>query len=121
MNNLIDNWFVIVAIVVLLIFVGIMIFAFLKQPSEGQLRKIKEWLLFAVTQAEVELGTGTGRLKLRYVYDLFITKFKWFAYLISFEAFSDLVDDALDEMRDMLATNRAVYDLVAPDGDLGDV
>ena len=117
MNNLIDNRFVIVAVIVLLIFVCSVVYAFFKQPSKSQLRKVKEWLLLAVTQAETELGTGTGRLKLRYVYDLFITPFKWISYLISFEVFSELVDDALDEMRDMLATNQAVYELVALAGD----
>lgn len=121
MNQLIEYWYIITALIVLLIIVGGILFGFFKSPSETQLRKVKVWLLLAVTQAEIELGYGTGQLKLRFVYDLFISKFTWISRLISFDLFSELVDDALDEMRDMLATNRAVYDLVAPDGDLGDV
>ena len=112
MNIFIEYWYIIIALTVLLVIASGIIFTFFKSPSETQLRKVKAWLLFAVIQAEKELGSGTGRLKLRFVYDLFITKFKWFAYLISFEIFSDLVDDALDEMRDMLATNQAVYNLI---------
>lgn len=118
MNQLIENWYIIIALIVLLIFVGGIIFAFFKSPSEMQLRKVKAWLLLAVTKAEAELGSGTGKLKLRFVYDLFIDKFKWTAYLISFEMFADLVEDALDEMRDMLKTNPAAFTLVNPNCDV---
>lgn len=117
MNILIDYWYIIIALIVLLIFVGSIIFAFLNKPNKEQLNKVKEWLLYAVIQAEKELGSGTGRIKLRYVYDLFISKFKWFSYLISFETFSGLVDDALDEMREMLATNNAVHRFVNKEGE----
>ncbi|MEK4712221.1 hypothetical protein [Sporosarcina sp. FSL K6-5500] len=117
MNQLIEYWYIIIALIVLLIFVSGIIFAFFKSPSETQLRKVKAWLLWAVTKAEAELGYGTGQLKLRFVYDLFISKFTWIAWLISFEMFSDLVDDALDEMRDMLKTNQAAFHLVSRDGD----
>lgn len=117
MNTYIENWYIIIALIVLLTIVGGIIFAFFKSPSETQLRKVKEWLLYAVVQAEIQLGSGTGKLKLRVVYDLFITKFKWIAYLISFEAFSDMVNDALDEMREMLATNSAVHRLVNKEGE----
>ena len=78
----------------------------------AQLAKVREWLLWAVTEAEKELGGGTGKLKLRQVYDLFVTRFPWLAKTVSFELFSSLVDDALDEMRDMLEKNEAVKALV---------
>ncbi|MEK5038755.1 hypothetical protein [Sporosarcina sp. FSL K6-3457] len=118
MNQLIENWSLIVALIVLLIVLSGAIFMFFKQPSSTQLRKVKAWLLLAVTQAEKELGSGTGKLKLRFVYDLFITKFTWIARIISFEMFTDLVEDALDEMREMLKNNPAVFNLVDPDGDV---
>ena len=76
------------------------------------LRSVREWLLWAVTEAEKELGGGTGKLKLRQVYDLFVTRFPWLAKIVSFELFSDMVDDALDEMREMLQNNKAVQQLV---------
>ena len=64
-----------------------------------QLNKVKAWLLFAVVEAEKELGSKTGYLKLRYVYNLFVSKFKVLSYIISFETFSELVDEALDSMK----------------------
>ena len=72
----------------------------------------KEWMLWAVTKAEKELGSGTGKLKLRYVYDMFVTKFPWLEGVISFEMVSMMVDDALEEMREMLETNKAVQEFV---------
>lgn len=107
MNLLIDYWYIIIALIVLLIFVSGIIFVFFKSPSSTQINKVKAWLLWAVTEAEKELGSGTGKLKLRYVYDLFIIRFVWLSRVISFELFSSLVDQALDEMREMLRVNPA--------------
>ena len=53
-----------------------------------------------------------GKLKLRYVYDMFVTKFPWLDDVISFEMVSMMVDDALEEMREMLETNKAVKEFV---------
>ena len=80
--------------------------------QKNQLHKVREWLLYAVTMAEKELGSGTGKLKLRYVYDLFLTKFPWLARFVTFEMFSELVDKALEEMRPMLEQNEKVSELV---------
>lgn len=112
MNFLIDNWYVFVGIIALFCIFGYVIYAFLKMPSTEQIGKIKEWLLYAVTKAESELGGGTGQIKLRYVYDMFIGKFPWFAKIISFDSFSVMVDEALDEMKKILETNTAVQKLV---------
>jgi hypothetical protein len=65
-----------------------------------------QWLVFAVTEAEKALGSGTGQLKLRYVYDLFAGKFPVLSRFLSFAAFSDWVDIALDEMRFLLTDER---------------
>jgi hypothetical protein len=81
-------------------------------PTAAQIAKVKEWLLYAVTMAEKELGGGTGKLKLRYVYDLFLTKFSWLAKVITFEQFSALVDEALEEMKRLLESNNAVKEIV---------
>lgn len=112
MNYIIDNWFIIFALTLVTIFVLYLVVKFLNMPSSKQLNKVREWLLLAVTNAEKELGSGTGKLKLRYVYDMFLGKFPWIAKAITFEQFSYLVDDALDEMRELLATNKAVAQIV---------
>jgi hypothetical protein len=65
----------------------------------------KEWLKWAVTEAEKALGTGTGQAKLRMVYDMFVKQFPWFATFIPFSTFSYWVDEALEWMRQQLETN----------------
>lgn len=113
MTFIINNWYIILAIAAILAAVGIAAYRYFSLPSEAQLAKVREWLLWAVTEAEKELGGGTGRLKLRQVYDLFVTRFPWLARIVPFDLFSSLVDDALEDMRDMLETNPAAAALVS--------
>jgi len=112
MEFIINNWYIILALVAILTAVGAAMYRYFHLPSEAQLAKVREWLLWAVTEAEKELGGGTGKLKLRQVYDLFVTRFSWLARIVSFDLFSSLVDDALEEMREMLKNNKAVKALV---------
>lgn len=112
MEFLINNWYIIVALLAVVVLVAVLAYRFFKQPTNEQLAKVQEWLLWAVTGAEKELGGGTGKLKLRQVYDLFVTRFPWLAPVISFERFSFMVDNALVEMRKLLDTNSAVKALV---------
>lgn len=112
MNFIVEYWYIIVAFAVVVAVGSIAVVWFFGLPRGAQLKKVREWLLLAVTQAEKELGSKTGKLKLRTVYDAFLTKFPWLAPVVSFERFSALVDDALEEMRDMLDKNEAVKALV---------
>ena len=112
MKFIIENWFIIVALAAVAGVTGCAVCAFAKMPSDKQLKKVREWLLYAVTKAERELGGGTGQIKLRYVYDMFVARFAWVAKVISFEMFSMMVDDALEEMKTMLAKNKAMQELV---------
>ena len=93
--------------ILLILIGGIVIFIvnFIKAAKNKKIEMISEWLLLAVVQAEKELGNGTGQIKLRFVYDMFIAKFKYASMMISFSQFSLMVDSALDKMRQMLADN----------------
>jgi len=84
---------------------GIGVYEFILLPSTAQVEKVKEWLLYAVIEAEKYFGGGTGKLKLRYAYDMFVTRFPKVAKVISFEMFSKLVDESLEEMRKLLHQN----------------
>lgn len=112
MEFLIDNWYVIVGIVAVFVIAGFAVYKFAGLPTKTQIIKVKEWLLYAVTVAESALGGGTGKLKLRSVYDMFLTKFPVMAKVVSFETFSSWVDEALDEMKKMLETNENIKNLV---------
>lgn len=101
MEWLVNNWHLVVVCLAIGVVVGVSVKKFAEQPSNEQIASIKEWLLYAVTEAEKTLGEKTGQLKLRMVYDMAIAKFNWLSF-VSFSTFSDWVDEALIEMRDML-------------------
>ena len=98
--------------------IGAAVFAvrkFLGLPTDQQIENLKEWLKWAVTEAEKELGSGTGQLKLRRVYDLALAKFPWIARLVPFEEFSMWVDEALIWLGKQLESNKAITNMVKGD------
>jgi len=115
MKWLVDNW----SLLVVIACAGAACFLYIKKfanlPSDEQIRKVKEWLLYAVTMAEKELGSGTGALKLRYVYSMFVDKFPELANIVSFETFSVWVDEVLEQMKQILATNKDIEAYVEGD------
>ena len=104
--NFFENWYVIFAIIVFVI-AGVVVI--IRNMSMG---KMKEWLKYAVSLAEKELGSGTGQLKLRQVYDSFVSKYKWISVLISFDKFSELVDEALVWMRTEMDENQKIKNYI---------
>lgn len=112
MNFLINNWFLIIIVIAIFSVAVYTVYTFTKMPSNTQLLKVREWLLYAVAKAEKELGSGTGQLKLRYVYDMFILRFDKLAELISFEAFSLMVDEALENFQNILKNNEKVQNYI---------
>ena len=94
-----QNWYVIVVVLILLF--GIYYTITNKQ-------KVKEWLKYAVTYAEKELKSGTGQLKLRQVYDMFIERFPVFSKIVPFSVFSYWVDEALVFLREQLEKNENI-------------
>lgn len=115
MSWLANNWYILIAIGAVLGFIGYKVSVFVRTPSEEQLSKVKSWLLYAVTEAEKKLGGGTGQIKLRYVYDAFLTKFPFLAKIVSFETFSGLVDEALEMFKAMMTHNTKVQEYVEGD------
>jgi hypothetical protein len=112
MEWLINNWYLIVAAGAL---AGVAVYAvrkFVGLPTDQQIANFKEWLKWAVTEAEKELGSGTGQLKLRMVYNMAVDKFAWIAKLVTFEMFATWVDEALIWLNNQLESNKAIIDRV---------
>ena len=118
MEFIANNWYIILAAVAAVAVTVYLLIKFFKFPRAEQIAKIKEWLLFAVTEAEKELGSGTGQLKLRYVYDKFVTKFPYLVQFIPFEFFSKLVDEVLIKFKEMFNTNKNVKQYVGSNMDV---
>lgn len=94
MKWIIDNWSLLVVVIIVSAYVII----------NGK-KSVKEWLLYAVSMAEKDLGSGTGKLKLKYVYDSFVVTYPIISKLIPFNVFSLWVDEALKTMREIIETN----------------
>ncbi len=114
MNWLVDNWYLVVAGLAGLACVIYCLYTFFGMPTEKQIAKVKEWLIFATLQAEKELQSGTGQLKLRQVYNMFcaVPAFTWIAKVVSFDLFSMWVADALVEVKQMLINNKTLAEYV---------
>ena len=98
---------IIALIIVLIVTVLAIIYLIAHQRT-----KVIEWLKFAVVEAEKYLGTGTGQLKLRNVYDMFCKQFPVVSSILPFKWFSSWVDIALDTMREWLDKNFNVADYI---------
>ena len=96
------DYYNILIIAVLAIGAIIAIYKFCKMERQQQMSKIKQWILIAVMEAESLLGSKTGQIKLRVVYNRFVDKFKIMSHIISYDMFCTLVDEALDEMKHMI-------------------
>lgn len=112
MDFLINYWWTVIIAIAVLVIAGTAIYQFIKLPTKAQLTKVQEWLLYAVIQAEKELGSGSGPIKLRFVYDLFLMKFPTVAKVITFEKFSYMVDMALNELQDMLEAKPRLKEVI---------
>lgn len=76
------------------------------------IKGFRNWLVWAVSEAEKALGSGTGQLKLRYVYDAAVLRFPVMAKLMPFSVFSKLVDAALVTMREMIEKNKSIAEVI---------
>lgn len=102
---LLAHWQTLLGSLIIIITAIVVFIRFNKKSVEEQIKQVKEWLLYAVMAAEKELGSGTGAIKLRFVYDMFVTKFPLLVALIPFTTFSQFVDEALDKFKELLATS----------------
>lgn len=118
LDFLMTNWQWIAGVIIIITAAIITLIKFDKKTRDEQIHQVKEWLLYAVMEAEKEFGSGTGALKLRFVYDMFITKFPLLVALIPFSTFSSFVDEALDKFKKLLATTPELQAYVANQGAL---
>lgn len=109
---LLEDWYMLFALAAVMLVIIAAIFNWLRLPRDSKIADIKEWLKFAVTEAEKKLKGGTGQLKLRMVYDMFVVKFPEVQRFITFEKFSEWVDDALKWLNKQLESNKAIKDYV---------
>lgn len=75
-------------------------------------KSFRNWLVFAVSEAEKYLGSGTGKLKIRYAYDLAVKQYPTITKILPWRVFSRLVDAALVIMRQMIDENQKIAEAI---------
>jgi hypothetical protein len=108
MKEFLIQYWPLIAIIFIAI-IGI-IYTFVRKPQQ-----IKHWLVWACAQAEAALGSQTGQLKLRQVYDAFTAKYPFFSLFITFERFSGWVDLALNELQEWIENNPKIAEKLGED------
>lgn len=83
--------------------------------NPNEIEKIRQWILYAMIEAEKKFGSQTGKIKLRYVYDLFIDRFSNLSRCISFEDFESIVDNTMETFNTLINTNEKLNEYVKGD------
>ena len=96
-----------IAIIIFLLLVTVSVIM-----AANQKKKVVEWLKYAVSMAEKELGEKTGQLKLRRVYDWFIEKFPFLSSLITFNHFSKWVDIAIKTLDNWIDSKNEIANYI---------
>lgn len=107
-----NDWYMIIALSSVLLVIIAAVVNWLKLPTFQKIEDVKQWLRYAVTEAEKKLKTGTGQLKLRMVYDMFLDKYPELKAYITFERFSGWVDEALEWLNIQLESNKNLKEYV---------
>lgn len=77
-----------------------------------QFKSLREFLLWAVAQAEIALGSKTGDLKLAYAYNLAIKRFPIIAKLIPYTVFKSMVKKALARLEYIMSNSKESRDII---------
>lgn len=101
MKWIVENWSLLVVAAIIIAYMLI----------SGK-KSIQKWLLYGVFMAESEWGSGTGKLKLHTVYDMFVTKYPIISKILPFAVFSLWVDEVLKEMKKTLEENKSINQLI---------
>lgn len=88
------------------------ILAFIIAGAIMSYSSFENWLVFAVSAAEKQFGGKTGKLKLRYVYNMAVEVFPVLVKLMPFSLFSVMVDSALEIMKDMADKNKTISNAI---------
>lgn len=107
-----DIIFYIVISLVLGIVGGFFIAKFISVPNSTKIAMLKKWMLWAVAQAEAEMGAGTGALKLAKVYNKFVEDLPQIASVVTYDQFCDIVDESLAILRELIETNGNIDDFI---------
>lgn len=112
---MISQWVSLILAIAVIAVAAFLLISIKRKPSSVDLTKIQQWLVWAVLEAEKTFGGKMGEIKLRYVYDLFVSKFPSFAKDIDFDSFRKMVDIALQKLNQLLSVNEKLQKYITGD------
>lgn len=110
LNWIMENWFIIVAVIALIFVAVYQYFKFSKLTKKQQLTKIKRTAYILVAEAEFSFGSKAGQAKFNYVYKMLANKFPLFNRIPK-EAAYKIIDEALDELKEALKEERELNEI----------
>lgn len=117
MEFLINYWPMLIVAAAMLVMAIIFIIDFIQKSPKEKLESIKQWAIYACALAEAHLGSGTGQLKMRETYDMFLQRFPSLATYISYETYKETAEMALVEFKQMLSSNPNIQEMIIKQGE----
>lgn len=107
-----EYWYLIITALAMVILAVCFIVDFIKKSPKERLESVKQWAVYACALAEAHLGSGTGQLKMKETYNMFLKTFPSLAEIISFEQYKAIAEESLAELKEMLKTNPNIQNIV---------
>lgn len=102
---IVNNYQTILVVIVIILGIIFAVVKFLKLTPAEQKKRILTILLDACIKAEQALGSKTGKAKRAQVYAVLKEKMPIITLFLSMEKFDELLDMALEEMKEWLEKN----------------
>ena len=117
MEFIINYWYLIITALAILVMAILFIVDFAKKSPKEKLESVKQWAIYACALAQAHLGSGTGQLKMRETYNMFLQTFPTLAQVISFDTYKNTAEMALTELKEMLKTNPNIQNAIIKEGE----
>ena len=118
MEFIINYWPMIIVAIAMLFIAVITVIDFIKKSPKERMETVKQWAIYACALAQAHLGSGTGQLKMRETYDMFLQRFPSLANIITYETYKETAENALAEFKEMLKTNPNIQEALIKEGEL---
>jgi LPS O-antigen subunit length determinant protein (WzzB/FepE family) len=118
MNFIINYWPMLIVAIAIIAMAVVTVIDFINKSPKERIETIKQWAVYACAMAEAHLGSGTGQMKMRETYDMFLQRFPSLATVITYEKYKEIAEKALLEFKQMLSTNPSIQEMIIKEGEI---
>lgn len=117
MDFIINYWPMLIVAIAIIAMAIVTVIDFINKSPKERIETIKQWAVYACAMAEAHLGSGTGQMKMRETYDMFLQRFPSLATVITYEKYKEIAEKALLEFKQMLSTNPNIQEMIIKEGE----